>query len=87
MTREQEFRKQTEEAKFEAFSVMCEKVNAELKEKLGDVQMQKAEQLTKAKEIIKGLLIILHEIATDEYDFEKACPYQYKEAKDFLGGE
>lgn len=41
-------RKQTEEAKFEAFSVMCEKVNklekenAELKEKLGDVQMQKA---------------------------------------------
>ena len=38
MTREQEFRKQTEEAKFEAFSVMCEKVNelekenAELKE-------------------------------------------------------
>lgn len=40
-----------------------------------------------AKEIIKGLLIILHEIATDEYDFEKACPYQYKEAKDFLGGE
>ena len=48
MTREQEFRKQTEEAKFEAFSVMCEKVNelekenAELKEKLGDVQMQKA---------------------------------------------
>lgn len=40
MTREQEFRKQTEEAKFEAFSVMCEKVNelekenAELKEKL-----------------------------------------------------
>lgn len=48
MTREQEFRKQTEEAKFEAFSVMWEKVNelekenAELKEKLGDVQMQKA---------------------------------------------
>ena len=41
-------RKQIEEAKFEAFSVMCEKVNelekenAELKEKLGDVQMQKA---------------------------------------------
>ena len=38
MTKEQEFRKQTEEAKFEAFSVMCEKVNdlekenAELKE-------------------------------------------------------
>lgn len=48
MNKEQEFRKQTEEAKFEAFSVMCEKVNelekenAELKEKLGDVQMQKA---------------------------------------------
>ena len=38
MTKEQEVRKQTEEAKFEAFSVMCEKVNelekenAELKE-------------------------------------------------------
>lgn len=38
MTRQQEFRKQTEEAKFEAFSLMCEKVaelekeNAELKE-------------------------------------------------------
>lgn len=37
MTKEQEFRKQIEEAKFEAFSVMCEKVaelekeNAELK--------------------------------------------------------
>ena len=37
MTKEQEFRKQTEEAKFEAFSVMCKKVtklekeNAKLK--------------------------------------------------------
>lgn len=38
MTKQQEFRKQTEEAKFEAFSLMCKKVaelekeNAELKE-------------------------------------------------------
>lgn len=31
MTKEQEFRKQTEEAKFEAFSLMCKKV-AELEE-------------------------------------------------------
>lgn len=75
-----------------------EKENAELKEKLKPENCLKllakegyikftSDQLTKAKEIIKGLLIILHEIATDEYDFEKACPYQYKEAKDFLGGE
>lgn len=40
MTREQEFRKQTEEAKFESFAVMCKKVavlekeNAELKEQI-----------------------------------------------------
>lgn len=40
MNKEQEFRKQTEEAKFEAFSVMCEKVNelekenAELKKRI-----------------------------------------------------
>ena len=33
MTKEQEFRKQTEEAKFEAFSLMCKKV-AELEQKL-----------------------------------------------------
>lgn len=38
MTKQQEFRKQTEEAKFQAFSLMCKKVadlekeNAELKE-------------------------------------------------------
>lgn len=75
-----------------------EKENAELKEKLKPENCLKllakegyikftSDQLTKAKEIIKGLLIILHEIATDEYDFEKTCPYQYKEAKDFLGGE
>jgi molecular chaperone GrpE (heat shock protein) len=44
MTREQEFRKQTEEAKFEAFSVMCEKVNelekenAELKKEVLEVR-------------------------------------------------
>ena len=37
-----------------------------------------------AKKIIKGLLIILHETANDEYDFEKACPYQYEEAKQFV---
>ena len=40
MTKQQEFRKQTEEAKYEAFSLMCKKVadlekeNAELKKKL-----------------------------------------------------
>ena len=39
MTKEQEFRKQTEEAKFEAFSFMCKKV-AELEGKL-----QRAENL------------------------------------------
>ena len=75
-----------------------EKENAELKEKLKPENCLKllakegyikftSDQLTKAKEIIKGLLIILYEIATDEYDFEKACPYQYKEARDFLEGE
>lgn len=46
--------------------------------------MTSKKQLAKAKRIIKGLLIILYEIATDEYNFEKACPYQYKEAMDFL---
>lgn len=72
MTREQEFRKQTEEAKFEAFSVMCEKVNelekenAELKS-IADFQTssnmdryfqlkRSKEQLTKAKKIIENLL-------------------------------
>ena len=33
MTKEQEFRKQTEEAKFEAFSLMCKKV-AELEQQI-----------------------------------------------------
>lgn len=43
MTKQQEFRKQTEEAKFEAFSLMCKKVtdlekeNAELKDILTSV--------------------------------------------------
>ena len=61
MTKVQEFRKQTEEAKFEAFSLMCKKVadlekeNAELKE-----QNKSYEQLidkgsvTLAKERLKN---------------------------------
>ena len=72
MSKQQEFREQTEEAKLEAFSLMCRKVadlekeNAELKEKvnildncdrLGDVITEAyKDQLTKAKEIIKNLL-------------------------------
>lgn len=37
MTKEQEFRKQTEEAKFEAFSLMCKKVT-ELENKIADIK-------------------------------------------------
>ena len=44
-------------------------------------------RISTAKEIIRGLLIILHETATDEYDFEKAAPYQYKQAENFLKEE
>ena len=70
MTKE-ELRKQTEEAKLEAFSLVCKKVaelekeNAELKEKvnildncdrLGDMITEAyKDQLTKAKEIIKKI--------------------------------
>jgi len=55
-------------------------------QKLQDLKKKSDTQLTKAKKIITGLLAILYLTATDEYDFEKACPYQYKEAKDFLEG-
>ena len=68
MTKEQEFRKQAEEAKFKAFSFMCKKVaelekeNAELKEHhksvcetLTNTHRSLREQLTKAKEILEEL--------------------------------
>lgn len=56
MTKEQEFRKQTEEAKFEAFSLMCKKVadlekeNATLKKQLealsGDIPWSKLKDVS-----------------------------------------
>lgn len=63
--KQQEFRKQTEEAKFEAFSAMCEKVadlekkNAELKEtviKMNNVITETFSNLTKAREILCSML-------------------------------
>lgn len=62
MSKQQEFRKQTEEAKFEAFSLMCKKVaelekeNAELKEKLTAIRNAKDKyDMSKDKSIIKAL--------------------------------
>ncbi len=68
MTKEQEFRKQTQEAKFEAFSLMCkkeadlEKENAELKETVlqfqkdsycGVCHFKTKTQLKQAKELLR----------------------------------
>lgn len=132
MTKEQEFRKQTEEAKFEAFSLMCKKVsdlekeNAELKaqvnewlnaysdtslikvlrdciyknEKLSSQEQQQlsawvecamdfgsnldecANQLTKAKEIIKDLLGSENTSCEEEMFFEIR-----QKAEQFLNSE
>lgn len=53
MTKEQEFRKQTEEAKFEAFSVMCEKVNELEKENANLKALRKYELNVSKLEIEK----------------------------------
>lgn len=61
MSKQQEFRKQTEEAKLEAFSLMCKKVadlekeNAELKEtaiKMNNLITKTFSNLTKATELL-----------------------------------
>lgn len=96
MTREQEFRKKTEEAKFEAFTLMCKKVadlekeNAELR-KIAQFQqssnmdrgfqLQRSnEKLAKAKDIIKNLIGILEFVDGEQTRELKTV----KEAEQFL---
>lgn len=65
MIREQEFRKQTEEAKFEAFSVMCEKVN----------------ELEKENAELKGQVETTYEVYNDNLDYSCHIEEQLTEAK------
>lgn len=69
MTREQEFRKQTEEAKFEAFSVMCEKVN----------------ELEKENAELKVEVEISYEVYNDNLDYSYHIEKQLTEAKKIIG--
>lgn len=76
MTRQQEFRKQTEEAKFEAFSLMCKKV-ADLENKIADIKANcdlaiegrdiKIKELEQENKRLKSLIQEGHKIGNDEF--------------------
>jgi hypothetical protein len=74
MTKEQEFRKQTEEAKFEAFSLMCKKV-AELEKENAVLERR----IERAKECMKKLLFIIN---SDPANYN--CKGLIQDAEDFI---
>ncbi|MEE3413692.1 MAG: hypothetical protein VZQ58_07425 [Bacteroidales bacterium] len=74
MTKQQEFRKQTEEAKFEAFSLMCKKV-AELEKENAVLERR----IERAKECMKKLLFIIN---SDPANYN--CKGLIQDAEDFI---
>ena len=88
MTEEQEFRKQTEEAKFEAFALMCKKVadlekeNKILTQNLEDTEIINKtleKRINRAKECMKKLLFIIN---SDPANYN--CKGLVQNAEDFI---
>ena len=87
MTKQQEFRKQTEEAKFEAFALMCEKVaelekeNAELKKQQFSLRNERNTFFAQNEQYEKDLIDFNENLTKAKEIIKHLLDWQYDEYK------